>query len=347
MNLNEQQNQRGVLIETPHVPLCVDLNLRYFSEQPNTMYEINAQYPFSTFDLPMSIFRYEFEEIVKSACTLIMQALEADKKRKKYEEQGQNDFAGKCSHARDMALASAVDVLSVEIINNAQSFPDIIKEYSKIRNKSGHFLEIPLLAFDGEVKRFSQALELSEEITSTLILGTLYTQKLTDGFYNKRHMYKILFKQMVALSFNQELLDIDELFEGIATISKFFGDYNIIKEHAEQEDVFQFIDKNFPEGKIEEFEKLQTAEERRNFLNKFPLEIIGIYLSSFEAPDKIVPIGGYFNPVEGALKSLDELREKGLDVLRISEEEEKETRQKQEQMMYKAMNAELKQLVEL
>lgn len=32
MNLNEQQNQQGVLIETPHVPLCVDLNLRYFSE---------------------------------------------------------------------------------------------------------------------------------------------------------------------------------------------------------------------------------------------------------------------------------------------------------------------------
>lgn len=351
MNLNEQQNQQGVLIETPYVPLCTDLIMRYFSEQPNTMYDLDRQYPFGAVDIPMSIFRYGFEECVKSACIFIMHALQTDKQRKILEERGQDDRVAECIYSRDMALVGAVNLLSAETIKNAQSFSDIVKKYHKLLETGEQtlvkrFIEIPVIALNGAVREFSDTLKLPEEITQTLTVGTICNQGFMDGAYNKRSMYKLLFKQMIAMCFNQEILNMDELFEGITTISKFFGDYNILKEHDNQEDVYKFIDNNFSEDKVDEFERLQTAEERRNFLNNNPFGIIGVFLGSFDAPDKVVPIGGYFNPDKNAIASLDELREKGLDVLRISDEE-KERRQKQAQEEYTIINDRLGQLLEV
>ena len=347
MNLNEQQNQQGVLIETPYVPLCSDLIMRYFSEQPNTMYDLDRQYPFGTVDIPMSIFRYGFEECVKSACFLVTDALRADKERRKAETNGQNDLVARCVSARDNLFASAVDMLSSETIKNAQSFPDKLREYYKIRGEyalSGRMIEIPIIAFDGVVGEFSNTLELPREVTQTLTVCAMINQGFTDGVHNKRFMYKILFKQMIAMSFNQDILNLDELFEGIVILSKFFGDYNIIKEHDNQEDVFKFIDDNFPEDKLDEFEKLQTPAERRKFLNDNPFGIIGVFLGSFEG-DGIIPIGGYFNPDEKTLKSFEEVKEKGLNAFKIRMEDI-EFMQKQEQEIYKSVNAELEQILE-
>jgi hypothetical protein len=244
----------------------------------------------------------------------------ADKERRKAETNGQNDLVARCVSARDSLFASAVDMLSSETIKNTQSFPDKLREYYKIRGEyalSGRMIEIPIIAFDGVVGEFSNTLELPREVAQTLTVCAMINQGFTDGVHNKRSMYKILFKQMIAMSFNQDILNLDELFEGIVILSKFFGDYNIIKEHDNQEDVFKFIDDNFPEDKLDEFEKLQTPAERRKFLNDNPFGIIGVFLGSFEGTELSLLVV-VLTLMKKHLKALKKLRKKGLMLLKYA-----------------------------
>lgn len=318
------------VIKEPYVEACKEFFFKYYAEKPTTWYHMtygddNKYYEIK--ECPETVIMRGFKNVINTVGTLYQKYDEYGEKLQNCFKNIPDDVNEDSDIVKEVAIhmkgrnyiqAVALECLSRDFIdeNNTElsAVKNLIfgKEAKFISKKYGWFIEIPLVEVEGAVQEFSKLLNLPEETVNFLSLFFMCNSSVINGAKNKKVMYRELFKYAKEHAGEEHTLRPEHIY----SISKAFGDYDVVSQYSVEDDENEYFEKHFEDGLIEQYAKAETAEARRTIVEEHT-EIKNILLGSIKSSTKAIPLfGEYKAGYEKYLPvTLNILRAKGAEVL--------------------------------